>query len=235
MQNNSDLVSVVMSAYNSESSIAESIESILNQSYQNIEFLIIDDCSTDRTADVIESYLEKNKNIKFTKNKTNLGLTKSLNILIKKSSGQYIARQDADDISLHHRVQEQMQILKSNNLDFCTTRAIIKDSMKLIPGVSSFLPKKIVLKFKNPFIHGTLLAKKTAINEIGNYDENFIYAQDYKLFYDLLKYNYNFKVILKPQYILNIKNNISENKKIEQNYFADCVRKKIIPSKYLKG
>ena len=235
MQNNSDLVSVVMSAYNSESSIAESIESILNQSYQNIEFLIIDDCSTDRTADVIESYLEKNKNIKFTKNKTNLGLTKSLNILIKKSSGQYIARQDADDISLHHRVQEQMQILKSNNLDFCTTRAIIKDSMKLIPGVSSFLPKKIVLKFKNPFIHGTLLAKKTAINEIGNYDENFIYAQDYKLFYDLLKYNYNFRVILKPQYILNIKNNISENKRIEQNYFADCVRKKITPSKYLKG
>jgi hypothetical protein len=164
-----------------------------------------------------------------------LGLTKSLNILIKKSSGQYIARQDADDISLHHRVQEQMQLLKSNNLDFCTTRAIIKDSMKLIPGVSSFLPKKIVLKFKNPFIHGTLLAKKTAINEIGNYDENFIYAQDYKLFYDLLKYNYNFRVILKPQYILNIKNNISENKKIEQNYFADCVRKKITPSKYLKG
>ena len=235
MQNNLNLVSVVMSAYNSESSIAESIESILNQSYQNIEFLIIDDCSTDRTADVIESYLEKNKNIKFTKNKTNLGLTKSLNILIKKSSGQYIARQDADDISLHHRVQEQMQILKSNNLDFCTTRAIIKDSMKLIPGVSSFLPKKIVLKFKNPFIHGTLLAKKTVINEIGNYDENFIYAQDYKLFYDLLKYNYNFKVILKPQYILNIKNNISENKRIEQNYFADCVRKKITPSKYLKG
>jgi len=235
MQNNSDLVSVVMSAYNSESSIAESIESILNQSYQNIEFLIIDDCSTDRTADVIESYLEKNKNIKFTKNKTNLGLTKSLNILIKKSSGQYIARQDADDISLHHRVQEQMQLLKSNNLDFCTTRAIIKDSMKLIPGVSSFLPKKIVLKFKNPFIHGTLLAKKTAINEIGNYDENFYYAQDYKLFFDLLKYNYNFKVILKPHYILNAKNNISENKRMEQNYFAECVRKKITPSKYLKG
>jgi glycosyltransferase involved in cell wall biosynthesis len=235
MQNNSNLVSVVMSAYNSEISIAESIESILNQSYQNIEFLIIDDCSTDKTAEIIESYLEKNKNIKFTKNKSNLGLTKSLNILIKKSSGQYIARQDADDISLHHRVQEQMQLLKSNNLDFCTTRAIIKDSRKLRPGVSSFLPKKLVLKFKNPFIHGTLLAKKTVINEIGNYDENFFYAQDYKLFYDLLKSNYNFKMILKPQYILNIKDNISENKKIEQNYFAECVRKKIIPSKYPKG
>lgn len=235
MQNNSNLVSVVMSAYNSESSIAESIESILNQSYQNIEFLIIDDCSTDKTAEIIESYLEKNKNIKFTKNKSNLGLTKSLNILIKKSSGQYIARQDADDISLHHRVQEQMQLLKSNNLDFCTTRAIIKDSRKLRPGVSSFLPKKLVLKFKNPFIHGTLLAKKTVINEIGNYDENFFYAQDYKLFYDLLKSKYNFKMILKPQYILNIKDNISENKKIEQNYFAECVRKKIIPSKYPKG
>ena len=235
MQNNSNLVSVVMSAFNSERTIAESIESILNQSYQNFEFLIIDDCSTDKTSEIIESYQKKNNTIKLIKNKTNLGLTKSLNILIEKSSGQYIARQDADDISLHHRVQEQMKLLKSDNLDFCTTRAIIKDSMKLRPGVSSFLPKKVVLKFKNPFIHGTLLAKKTAINDIGNYDENFYYAQDYKLFFDLLKYNYNFKVILKPHYILNIKNNISENKKMEQNYFAECVRKKIIPSKYLKG
>mgnify|MGYP001089996594 CR=1 FL=1 len=181
MQNNSDLVSVVMSAYNSESSIAESIESILNQSYQNIEFLIIDDCSTDRTADVIESYLEKNKNIKFTKNKTNLGLTKSLNILIKKSSGQYIARQDADDISLHHRVQEQMQLLKSNNLDFCTTRAIIKDSMKLIPGVSSFLPKKIILNSKTlsymelywqkkqPLMKLVIMMKTLSMHRITNY------------------------------------------------------------------
>lgn len=235
MQNNSNLVSVVMSAYNSEITIAESIESILNQSYQNFEFLIIDDCSTDKTSEIVESYQKKNNNIKLIKNKTNLGLTKSLNILIEKSSGQYIARQDADDISLHHRVQEQMKILKSDNLDFCTTRAIIKDSMKLRPGISSFLPKKAVLKFKNPFIHGTLLAKKTAINDIGNYDENFYYAQDYKLFFDLLKYNYNFKVILKPHYILNTKNNISENKRMEQNYFAECVRKKITPSKYLKG
>jgi glycosyltransferase involved in cell wall biosynthesis len=235
MQNNSNLVSVVMSAYNSEITIAESIESILNQSYQNFEFLIIDDCSTDKTSEIVESYQKKNNNIKLIKNKTNLGLTKSLNILIEKSSGQYIARQDADDISLHHRVQEQMKILKSDNLDFCTTRAIIKDSMKLRPGISSFLPKKAVLKFKNPFIHGTLLAKKTAINGIGNYDENFYYAQDYKLFFDLLKYNYNFKVILKPHYILNAKNNISENKRMEQNYFAECVRKKITPSKYLKG
>ena len=56
-----------------------------------------------------------------------------------------------------------------------------------------------------------------------------------KLFFDLLKYNYNFKVILKPHYILNAKNNISENKRMEQNYFAECVRKKITPSKYLKG
>jgi glycosyltransferase involved in cell wall biosynthesis len=235
MQNNSNLVSVVMSAYNSEITIAESIESILNQSYQNFEFLIIDDCSTDKTSEIVESYQKKNNNIKLIKNKTNLGLTKSLNILIEKSSGQYIARQDADDISLHHRVQEQMKLLKSDNLDFCTTRAIIKDSMKLRPGISSFLPKKAVLKFKNPFIHGTLLAKKTAINDIGNYDENFYYAQDYKLFFDLLKYNYNFKVILKPHYILNAKNNISENKRMEQNYFAECVRKKITPSKYLKG
>ena len=163
MQNNSNLVSVVMSAYNSERTIAESIESILNQSYQNIEFLIIDDCSTDKTSEIIESYIEKNNNIKFIKNKINLGLTKSLNILIEKSSGQYIARQDADDVSLHHRVQEQMKLLKSKNLDFCTTRAIIKDSMKLRPGVSSFLPKKVVLKFKIWIFYIQLIPPKITV------------------------------------------------------------------------
>ena len=84
MQNNSNLVSVVMSAYNSEKTIAESIESILNQSYQNFEFLIIDDCSTDKTLEIIESYKKKNDKVKLFKNKTNLGLTKSLNILIEK-------------------------------------------------------------------------------------------------------------------------------------------------------
>ena len=60
MQNNSNLVSVVMSAYNSEITIAESIESILNQSYQNFEFLIIDDFSTDKTSEIVESYQKKN-------------------------------------------------------------------------------------------------------------------------------------------------------------------------------
>ena len=84
-------------------------------------------------------------------------------------------------------------------------------------------------------IDGAFNAGVLAASIIGNYDENFYYAQDYKLFFDLLKYNYNFKAILKPHYILNVKNNISENKRIEQNYFAECVRKKITPSKYLKG
>ena len=235
MQNKSSLVSVVMSAYNSENTISESIESILDQSYQNIEFLILDDCSADKTPEIIKSYSEKNQNITFIKNEKNLGLTRSLNILIKNSSGQYIARQDADDISLSHRVQYQLDLLINKNLDFCTTRAIVKDRTRLLPGISSLIPEKITVKFKNPFIHGTLFIKKIVINELGNYDERFFYAQDYKLFYDLLKHNYNFRVIKKPYYILNITNNISQNKTEEQRYFADCVRKQANPTKYLKG
>ena len=92
-------VSVIMSAYNSQNSIKDSIKSVLGQTYGNFEFLILDDGSSDDTEKIIKNYANKDKRIKFFKNNKNLGLTKSLNILIGMSKGNIIARQDADDIS----------------------------------------------------------------------------------------------------------------------------------------
>ena len=85
------------------------------------------------------------------------------------------------------------------------------------------------MKFKNPFIHGTLGIDKNLLNSLGNYDENFYYSQDYKLFMDLIDKGYKFKDIKKPLYILNMNDNISSLKQNQQKYYADCVRKGLKP------
>ncbi len=225
-----DLVSILMSVNNSSDTIERSVESILNQDYKKIEFLIIDDGSTDDTYEKLLELSKKNKNITLFRNEENIGLTKSLNVLIKNSNGKILGRQDGDDISLPNRISTQYNYLKHFNLDFCTSRAFKNDTNKKIPGYSFFISPKILMKYKNPFIHGTLLIKKSIMEDIGLYDENFYYAQDYKLMKDLIKKNYKFKIINECLYFLNMKNNISTLKKDEQKYYSECVRKNIVPS-----
>tara|TARA_B100001057_G_C22864117_1_gene955794 strand:- start:720 stop:1409 length:690 start_codon:yes stop_codon:yes gene_type:complete len=220
----SDKISVLISVFNGEKTINKSIESILDQTYNNFEILLMNDGSTDKTEDLLKDYTDKFSNILYFKNEKNMGLTFSLNFLIKKSNGTYLARQDADDVSYRNRFQRQISAIVKNNLDFCTSRALIKGTNKKIPGFSYLIPYQYLIKYKNPFIHGSLMIKKEVMNEIGLYNTKFKYAQDYKLFFDLIKKNYNFKTINEPLYELNMSDNISTNKKIEQKYFADCVR-----------
>jgi glycosyltransferase EpsE len=173
MSNTKSFVSVIMSSYNSINTIEEAIESIINQTYKNLELLIMDDCSEDGSFEKIDYYKNKFENIRVFRNKKNLGLTKSLNLLIENSSGEYIARQDADDLSFKKRIEEQVKEMNKHDLDFCTTRALVKNTRKKIPGVSYFVPSKIISKFKNPFIHGTLMVKTNSIIKVGSYNENF--------------------------------------------------------------
>lgn len=226
---NKKLISVIMSAYNNENTIKQSLDSILNQTYKNIELLVIDDFSKDSTFEILKDYSLEFKNLKIFQNNENIGLTRSLNKLINLSSGFYIARQDADDISKNNRLNYQHEYIKKNKLDFCTSRAIniqTGNSMRLI---THYVPKKILINYKNPFIHGTLFIKKDVLNDIGGYDEDFYYSQDYKLFDTLLNKGYKYKNIFKPLYFLNTINNISTNKKEIQSYYAYCVKNKLIP------
>ena len=217
-------VSVIMSCYNSQQTVGRAIESILNQTLENIELLICDDSSIDNTYEIITKYKDLDKRVKVYKNIKNLGLTKTLNFLIEKADGALIARQDDDDISLSERLKTQVNVLKEENLDFITTRAKVLGSKKLIPGISFNLPNSLVMNFKNPFIHGTLLIDKEVLSSVGNYDERFYYAQDYKLFSDLLSRRYKYATLKTPLYELNIKDNISSKFIKEQDYYARCVR-----------
>ena len=119
-------ISVILSVFNGEKHIANAIESVLNQSFEDFEFLIPDDASTDNTYNIIKSYQNNDKRIELLKNNSNIGLTKSLNTLISKSKYEYIARQDADDLSLVERFRSQLTVINSGDYDAVTTRAIIK-------------------------------------------------------------------------------------------------------------
>ena len=222
-------VSVIMSVYNAESTISKSIESLVMQTYKNLEILLVDDASIDETYNICREYEKNYENIHLFPNKKNLGLTKNLNFLINKSKGEFLARQDSDDISEINRIQKQIDFIKKYKIDGCTTRAKIIQTGSVIPKKSLYLPKRFVIKFKNPYIHGSLVVKKTAVNSVGNYNEKFYYSQDYKLMHDLLLRGSRLKIMKECLYHLNMNENISINKKTEQQYYANCVKNNIEP------
>ena len=211
-------ISVIMSVYNDENNVANAIQSILDQTFDDFEFLIIDDCSTDNTYEEMTKFVNDSR-VKLYVNEENIGLTKSLNKLIEESNGKYIFRQDSDDISFKNRFVEQIKILETKDIKTCTTRAIDLNNNKIIPGISAWIPKKITMKFKNPYIHGTLAIEKLLLNSIGNYSEDFYYSQDFRLYLDLLQKNEKIYEIKKPLYKLNTSNNISTLNKDEQKYY----------------
>jgi glycosyltransferase involved in cell wall biosynthesis len=121
-------VTVLMSVYNGEKWLSESIESVLEQTFQDFEFVIIDDASTDRSADIINSY--KDGRIIYARNAHNMGLTKSLNKGIGLARGEYIARMDADDISVANRLEKQVTFMDANpEVAVCSSYTVFIDEL----------------------------------------------------------------------------------------------------------
>ena len=108
-------VSVAMPVFNGQKYVAESIESVLAQTYTDFEFLICDDASTDGTWDILKKYESEDKRIKLFKNETNLNISRTLNKLISHAKGEYLARQDSDDLWIKGKLKIQVNFLDSNN------------------------------------------------------------------------------------------------------------------------
>ena len=225
--NEKKLISVIMSCFNNEESIQSSVESILNQSYHEFEFLIVDDCSEDNTFEILNYLKSKDERIKLFKNDKNIGLTKSLNFLISKSHGEYIARQDADDISKNNRFEIQINNIINYKLDACATRASIISSSRIVPNFSYYLPLGFVLRYKNPIIHGSLIINKDVLKKINYYDEDFLYSQDYELIIRMYNEKFKIKILKDVLYELNMKNNISTLNSEQQKYYAQIARNKL--------
>ncbi|MHA2284076.1 MAG: glycosyltransferase family 2 protein [Promethearchaeota archaeon] len=180
---NDPKISVIMSVYNGENYLSEAVDSILNQTFKDFEFIIINDGSTDGTGAILESYNDPRIVLV---NQEHIGLTKSLNKGIALAKGQYIARQDADDISLNKRLENQLEFLKKNkNVALLGTAAeIIDERGKYLqtikfPCEHSSIQKEITNY--NSFIHGSVVFKRQCFFELEGYREFFLTSQDYDL------------------------------------------------------
>lgn len=116
MKNKRDkpLISIVMPVYNAGDFLVDSIESILDQTYDNFEFIIVDDASTDNSWQIIQTYAQKDNRIKAFQNDKNSGVSSTTNFAISKTKGQFIARMDADDVSFPNRLEKQLNFLQKN-------------------------------------------------------------------------------------------------------------------------
>ena len=129
-----------MAVYNGEDYIELAIDSVLSQSFTNYEFIIVDDCSTDTTPDIILSI--QDRRIQYIRNRKNLGQTPSLNIGLQSAQGEYIARIDADDIYLPGKLQKQFNFMENNNnVAVCGTNGLKIDDNGEIIGTHS-VPQK---------------------------------------------------------------------------------------------
>ena len=137
-------ISVVMPVYNTRPEwLRAAVESILGQTYEDFEFIIILDAPTDGSEKIIEEYASKDSRIKVIKNETNEGITESLNKGIRKSSADIIARMDSDDIALKDRLKVQYRYLNDNNMDLVAARIMhVNDAGEVIGNTSAIIEGK---------------------------------------------------------------------------------------------
>ena len=161
-------ISVVMSVYNGEKYLKDAIESVLKQTYNDFEFIIIDDASTDSSADIIKSY--NDLRIRFIQNKHNLMIPRSINNGINISRGEYIARMDADDICFKKRFEEQVKLMDANpQVGLCSSNAIIINANNdIIAGpiwVENHLPAEWEMIWSNPLVQPASMIRKNVLLE----------------------------------------------------------------------
>ncbi len=181
----SPMISVVLPVHNCPDYISEAIKSILNQTFENFEFIIIDDGSTDNTTEIARTFADSR--IRFFQQE-NQGLAATLNRGIELAKGKYIARQDQDDISLPERFSRQAAYLDAHpNCGLVGTWAEIwegeKKSERAHRHPSDNVTLQYELLFNNPFVHSSVMLRKSALEQVGGYstDSERQPPEDYEL------------------------------------------------------
>lgn len=180
---NSPAISVIMPVFNSQRYLAEAIESILDQTFTDFEFLIFDDGSTDRSPAIIREYADKDARIVAEFSAANKGYVVHLNQGIRRARGRFIARMDSDDVSMSHRLEKQVQYLKDHPaVGIVGSSAIIIDheakQLRINRRESDPLLIKWTTFFTNPFYHSSLLIRKSLFDRVGFYDAGMQPAED---------------------------------------------------------
>lgn len=165
------LVSVIMGIYNTAKTLPNSINSLLEQTYENWELIMCDDCSTDNTYEVAMEYANKYENIKVIRNETNMRLAYSLNQCLKHVKGEYIARMDADDVCLPTRFEKQVEFLNKNPEYSVVGSALIPfdENGEREARVPKEKPAPRDMKRGVQFFHPTIMMRKEAYDALDGY------------------------------------------------------------------
>ncbi|MDE9519629.1 glycosyltransferase [Xenorhabdus bovienii] len=217
MNKNEPAISVIMSVFNGEEFLSEAINSILNQSINDYEFIIVNDASTDRTTHILSEFQRKDKRIKIINNIGNIGLARSLNAAILVAKGKFIARMDADDFSFPGRLQAQYQYMVNHpDTIVCGTAMSIYEEVnnnKTPPLSHERIISSII--FDCPFYHPTVMMRKDILLNLNPiYPEDYKKAQDYGLWVKLFltSINKNYKFINLPDVLLRYRTHPEKNR-----------------------
>lgn len=212
-------VTVLMSVYNEERYLDEAIRSILNQTFTDFEFIIINDGSTDGTLDILRKYEQVDSRI-LVHNQANRGLTASLNRGGELANGKYIARMDADDISTPNRLERQVCYFNDHPyLALLGTWAEAIDERgrilwKICPPADPILLKWRML-FKNNIIHSSVMFNKEKSINLGGYNPNIAFAQDYDLWTRMMRH---YDIAQLPEILVHLRDHSAQ---ITAKHFED--------------
>lgn len=220
-------ITVLMPVFNEkETYLRKSIESILNQSYKDFEFIIINDGSTDKNIErILNKYRNSDPRIILIHGKANIGLVKSLNLGLGKATGKYIARIDSDDIAEINRLEKQLEFMRKHpRYALCGSWSyIINEAGEIIGRKRFYTDHKEVLKkilFFNFFTHSSLFFNRSIAIENGGYNENIKKAQDYDL---ILKLSGKYPIANLPEFLCFHRiqaNSISAKSKKTQEWYG---------------
>ena len=232
-------ISVIMSVYNGETYLREAIESVINQTFESWELIIINDCSTDSTGEILDEFAAKDERIKVHPNEVNLRLPTSLNKAISLCSGKYIARMDADDICLPDRLQKQYKFMEENQdvaLSSCRFMTV-KNGIYMSGGAGGRCDNealRTMLLVANPILHPGVIAKAEVMKKF-NYDTTLTCTEDLELWTRMAMENQKIEIL--PECLLiyrlhdkqitstTLERQHVEVLKIQNKYYASLLQK----------
>lgn len=220
----SPIISVIMGVYNDSIFLEEAIQSILNQTFSDFEFIICNDCSTEsKVEDILKKYAKIDNRIIIINNQVNSGLAKSLNKCLSIAKGKYIARMDSDDRSLPNRFEVEKNFLDNHkSVAVCGSQTFYINN-EGVRYKKSEIDKPIIIDFdyavkKSCLIHPTVMMRKSALNQVNGYtvNENTLRAEDYDLWCKLTYCGY--KLINLPDILFEYREDLSAFKKRKYKY-----------------
>lgn len=181
-------ISVLMPVYNCENYLHTAIRSILDQTFKNFEFVIVDDRSTDGSWRIIKEYAKKDQRIVAVRNKKHLRTTKTLNRGLRLIKSKYVVRMDADDWSYLNRLQKQFEFMEKHPevgvsggaIEVCNSNLKVLNMRKY--PLSDTALRKIIFRY-SPFAHPATIWRRLLLERVGGYNENIPLSQDYELYF----------------------------------------------------